>query len=896
LGALGGCILLIIACANKEGTFQPTLGILLGFSLFGCIAWAAIDWILILCKGFTDGQGRRMTCWLHPQTGEMKTGASPIAGPPPTPPAGGAAPPAGPGSSLPPVAPNGPSPAGAAMVVAPAVGLMIAAGWKLCGEWLGIHSIIPLLGSLPGNWGFGSLSNLFSIKIMLFSVIPALLIFFGAFQMMRLRSYAWAVAAGILAILICSLVCLAMGIWALLVLARPEVKNAFEMNRLPAQPPALPPRGGGAGIIVAAVVGLLLLLALLGGGAALAYGLAHFSSAAEVQANEVSKDINLTYPLDADGRFSIDNISGHIEITGSDRNEVVVKGTIHGHTREGVDAVKTDVDSGLDHVVILTRQPSNTTGFPYSWPWFKRIYDERVDYTIEVPRHARLKDVSSVSGNVTITGVSGSIGASTVSGDMQVTGAAGNLNLSTVSGGIEAELVSLGHGQSVSFKTISGRIEATLPANANAKISANAISGHIRSDFPVLIVKKENPVGHNLHGTLGNGGASVKATTISGDISFQSAKIPVSPEAEQAASLSSTKTMLPASPVSPASPISSISPASPVTPAPPLAPIQPAQGQQQHGNGVEPHTQPVSMPSNVPVVNTPPPAAPAVATAARYESGSEASFSHSFTVGPQGKLTVNVGRGSIHLVGSEQDTVEISVTREVTRASESDVAEILKAHHVVLRQNGDEISVSANEPSLGGHGSWWSGWDQPQLNVHYDITVPRKFVSRLETSGGAIEAASLGGNLTAKTQGGSLDFDGIAGDVDGETEGGSIHSASCDGHLSLKTEGGGITIKAFAGPDVQAETDGGSVSADFAVPPRSDCTLHTSGGNVTANLPGTAAVTVDAHTSGGSTSTDLPVQIQGEMERETLRGTINGGGPRLTLETDGGNIRIQKRK
>jgi len=28
--------------------------------------WTAIDWILILCKSFTDGKGRRITRWLHP--------------------------------------------------------------------------------------------------------------------------------------------------------------------------------------------------------------------------------------------------------------------------------------------------------------------------------------------------------------------------------------------------------------------------------------------------------------------------------------------------------------------------------------------------------------------------------------------------------------------------------------------------------------------------------------------------------------------------------------------------------------------------------------------------------------------------------------------------------------
>ena len=67
LVALGGCILLIIACATLGAHGQPVIGILLGALICGCGIWATIDWILILCKAFTDGQGRRITNWLHPQ-------------------------------------------------------------------------------------------------------------------------------------------------------------------------------------------------------------------------------------------------------------------------------------------------------------------------------------------------------------------------------------------------------------------------------------------------------------------------------------------------------------------------------------------------------------------------------------------------------------------------------------------------------------------------------------------------------------------------------------------------------------------------------------------------------------------------------------------------------------
>lgn len=117
---------------------------------------------------------------------------------------------------------------------------------------------------------------------------------------------------------------------------------------------------------------------------------------------------------------------------------------------------------------------------------------------------------------------------------------------------------------------------------------------------------------------------------------------------------------------------------------------------------------------------------------------------------------------------------------------------------------------------------------------------------------------------------------------------------SCKNELLIQTQGGGITIERFTGSRVRATTEGGSISADFAAAPKADCELRTEGGNVTARLPRGAAVTLDAHTEGGSVRTDLPVQVEGQFHDSTLKGTINGGGPLLKLETEGGSIEVLK--
>jgi hypothetical protein len=71
LGALVSWIPLIVAIVLMGVNEFPPAGIVfvslsLGFVVIGCGIWATVDWILLLCKAFTDGQGRRITNWVHP--------------------------------------------------------------------------------------------------------------------------------------------------------------------------------------------------------------------------------------------------------------------------------------------------------------------------------------------------------------------------------------------------------------------------------------------------------------------------------------------------------------------------------------------------------------------------------------------------------------------------------------------------------------------------------------------------------------------------------------------------------------------------------------------------------------------------------------------------------------
>jgi DUF4097 and DUF4098 domain-containing protein YvlB len=267
-------------------------------------------------------------------------------------------------------------------------------------------------------------------------------------------------------------------------------------------------------------------------------------------------------------------------------------------------------------------------------------------------------------------------------------------------------------------------------------------------------------------------------------------------------------------------------------------------------------------------------------------------FSHSFPVEPGGKLVMHVDRGDVQITSADQDNVEIKLQREVTHASDSEASKILEEENVTFKQNGNQIFIIAqNPPSLQHPGIFGP---HPNLDAHYEITVPRQFHIQAETVGGSVKVTGIQGNADVKTMGGNLDCEDIDGDVNAQTMGGDVQASGCNGKLLLKTMGGSITADKFKGSSIQATTEGGSVSADMLVAPTSDCKFGTSGGNVSIRLPGDAAVTLDAQTEGGSIDTDFPIQVAHHFANDSFNGTLNGGGPTLKLETTGGNIEVMK--
>lgn len=144
---------------------------------------------------------------------------------------------------------------------------------------------------------------------------------------------------------------------------------------------------------------------------------------------------------------------------------------------------------------------------------------------------------SSVSGTVTVSHAKGDVLAHSTSGDVQVTGPGGRVDANTSSGTVEVRgadgdvkarntagrLTVQGNPSGNSYwdlKTVSGSVNIAVPSSASFHFSANAVSGQISAQIPIVIEEQGK---HSLRAHMGDGGGRVEVHTVSGAIEVQGA-------------------------------------------------------------------------------------------------------------------------------------------------------------------------------------------------------------------------------------------------------------------------------------------------------------------------------------------------------------------------------------
>ena len=158
----------------------------------------------------------------------------------------------------------------------------------------------------------------------------------------------------------------------------------------------------------------------------------------------------------------------------------------------------------------------------------------------------------------------------------------------------------------------------------------------------------------------------------------------------------------------------------------------------------------------------------------------------------------------------------------------------------------------------------------------------------LETSGGGIEALRCSGRIQLNTSGGSIDLTDLNGNIRATTSGGNVDAEKITGELETHTSGGNINLTAMAGT-LEASTSGGNIDIQIRDIGKY-VKLSNSGGNVYLELPKGKGLNLDVH--GDRIKTEGLSNFSGSMEKQSINGTVNGGGPFVDIHAGSGGVTL----
>lgn len=316
-------------------------------------------------------------------------------------------------------------------------------------------------------------------------------------------------------------------------------------------------------------------------------------------------------------------------------------------------------------------------------------------------------------------------------------------------------------------------------------------------------------------------------------------------------------------------------------------------------------------------------------------------------------LRVNSTRGAINLSTSSDNRLHLTVHKRISAESEEDAVKWDKSTQPQINVSGQTVTVNANTQGAGDH---WVSSDldiavprKASVVVstsHGDISIMgRDGNADVTSQNGDVSVTDLNGSLTLDLQHSSarvsqvssdVTVQGRANDVSIEDVKGTVHLdgdfmesvklsriakpvsfkstrtnmdlSQLSGYLNL--DSGDLEATNVVGPfrlrtrskdimlngisnDVHVQNENGAV--EVHVNKLGGLDIKNAKGDIRIFLPAKTGFQLEASARDGEIQTDFnDLKITNGDEHSSANGSVNGGGPRMTLENEHGTIEIRK--
>jgi hypothetical protein len=225
-------------------------------------------------------------------------------------------------------------------------------------------------------------------------------------------------------------------------------------------------------------------------------------------------------------------------------------------------------------------------------------------------------------------------------------------------------------------------------------------------------------------------------------------------------------------------------------------------------------------------------------------------WTRTYTLPKGGRLEIINVNGVIEVFPATGSQVEVLARREVrTRSDEEAKARLAKAE-MVEEVGKDHVRIemkpAERENSFGPHG---------RVNIQYRVGVPPGLATSFRTENGAVRLENIQGRITAVSTNGPIVGRGLSGSVDASTVNGGIEIGleALDADSKITTVNGPATLIIATGVDAELVAEA---------------------------------------VNGGVVTQDGLSLSESDRTPRRVAGRLNQGGPRITVQTTNGGVRV----
>jgi hypothetical protein len=236
----------------------------------------------------------------------------------------------------------------------------------------------------------------------------------------------------------------------------------------------------------------------------------------------------VTVPFRDPGRprtLVVNMIQGSITVRGYNGNDAIVEGSGGSHHRPSnapagmhrIDPSSSGLDITEDNNIITIHGGVLRSA----------------DVTVQVPVQTSLRLKTVNGGKITVEGVSADVEADNTNGSVIITDVSGSVVANSTNGKVTVTLNKVTPNKNMSFSTLNGTVDLTLPADTKANLRMRTDNGDIWTDFDVKLDGAHPPqvddqrksggkyrvrMDKTIYGSINGGGPEIQLVTFNGSI------------------------------------------------------------------------------------------------------------------------------------------------------------------------------------------------------------------------------------------------------------------------------------------------------------------------------------------------------------------------------------------